>query len=41
MSMFAAVDIGSNSVRLKIARVVRHRLEEVSAASGPSSIPSQ
>ena len=27
MSVFAAVDIGSNSVRLKIARVVRHRLQ--------------
>ena len=29
MSVFAAVDIGSNSVRLKIARVVRHRLQPV------------
>ncbi|MBZ5514555.1 MAG: Ppx/GppA family phosphatase [Acidobacteriia bacterium] len=27
MSVFAAVDIGSNSVRLKIARVMHHRLE--------------
>lgn len=29
MSVFAAVDIGSNSVRLKIARVVGHRLETI------------
>jgi exopolyphosphatase/guanosine-5'-triphosphate,3'-diphosphate pyrophosphatase len=29
MSIFAAVDIGSNSVRIKIARVVRHRLETI------------
>jgi len=29
MSVFAAVDIGSNSVRLKIARVVHHRLQEI------------
>jgi exopolyphosphatase / guanosine-5'-triphosphate,3'-diphosphate pyrophosphatase len=29
MSIFAAVDIGSNSVRIKIARVVRHRLKTV------------
>src|SRR5574337_2196438 len=29
MSIFAAIDIGSNSVRLKIARIVRHRLEAV------------
>ncbi len=29
MSVFAAVDIGSNSVRLKIARVVGHRLQPV------------
>jgi exopolyphosphatase/guanosine-5'-triphosphate,3'-diphosphate pyrophosphatase len=27
MSVFAAVDIGANSVRLKVARVVRHRLK--------------
>jgi len=29
MPSFAAVDIGSNSVRLKIARLIRHRLVEV------------
>jgi len=29
MSVFAAIDIGSNSVRLKVARIVRHRLEAV------------
>ena len=29
MSIFAAVDIGSNSVRIKIARVVRHRLKTI------------
>ena len=29
MSVFAAIDIGSNSVRLKIARVVGHRLQTV------------
>jgi exopolyphosphatase / guanosine-5'-triphosphate,3'-diphosphate pyrophosphatase len=29
MPTFAAVDIGSNSVRLKIARLVKHRLQEV------------
>jgi exopolyphosphatase/guanosine-5'-triphosphate,3'-diphosphate pyrophosphatase len=29
MPTFAAVDIGSNSVRLKIARLVRHRLEPI------------
>jgi len=29
MRIFAAVDIGSNSVRVKIARVVRHRLETI------------
>jgi exopolyphosphatase/guanosine-5'-triphosphate,3'-diphosphate pyrophosphatase len=29
MPTFAAVDIGSNSVRLKIARLVNHRLQEV------------
>ena len=29
MPTFAAVDIGSNSVRLKIARLVRHRLSEI------------
>lgn len=29
MPTFAAVDIGSNSVRLKIARFVSHRLEEI------------
>jgi exopolyphosphatase/guanosine-5'-triphosphate,3'-diphosphate pyrophosphatase len=29
MSIFAAVDIGSNSVRIKVARVVRHRLKTV------------
>jgi exopolyphosphatase/guanosine-5'-triphosphate,3'-diphosphate pyrophosphatase len=29
MRVFAAVDIGSNSVRIKIARVVRHRLETI------------
>jgi exopolyphosphatase / guanosine-5'-triphosphate,3'-diphosphate pyrophosphatase len=29
MPTFAAVDIGSNSVRLKIARLVRHRLREI------------
>jgi exopolyphosphatase/guanosine-5'-triphosphate,3'-diphosphate pyrophosphatase len=29
MSVLAAVDIGSNSVRLKVARIVRHRLETV------------
>ncbi len=29
MSVLAAIDIGSNSVRLKIARIVRHRLETV------------
>jgi len=29
MPTFAAVDIGSNSVRLKISRLVRHRLEEI------------
>jgi len=29
MLIFAAVDIGSNSVRIKIARVVRHRLETI------------
>ncbi|MBI1984213.1 MAG: Ppx/GppA family phosphatase, partial [Acidobacteria bacterium] len=29
MSVFAAVDIGSNSVRLKIARVVGHRLQAI------------
>ena len=29
MRIFAAVDIGSNSVRIKIARVIRHRLETI------------
>src|SRR5580658_5812554 len=29
MPTFAAVDIGSNSVRLKIARLTRHRLTEI------------
>jgi len=29
MPAFAAVDIGSNSVRLKIARLTRHRLSEI------------
>jgi exopolyphosphatase/guanosine-5'-triphosphate,3'-diphosphate pyrophosphatase len=29
MRIFAAVDIGSNSVRIKIARVLRHRLETI------------
>jgi exopolyphosphatase / guanosine-5'-triphosphate,3'-diphosphate pyrophosphatase len=29
MPVFAAVDIGSNSVRLKIARLVRHRLQVI------------
>ena len=29
MPTFAAVDIGSNSVRLKIARLTRHRLQEI------------
>ena len=29
MPTFAAVDIGSNSVRLKISRLVRHRLTEI------------
>ena len=29
MPTFAAVDIGSNSVRLKIARLQRHRLREI------------
>jgi exopolyphosphatase/guanosine-5'-triphosphate,3'-diphosphate pyrophosphatase len=29
MRVFAAVDIGSNSVRIKIARVIRHRLETI------------
>jgi exopolyphosphatase/guanosine-5'-triphosphate,3'-diphosphate pyrophosphatase len=29
MPTFAAVDIGSNSVRLKIAKLIRHRLESV------------
>ena len=29
MSIIAAVDIGSNSVRIKVARVVRHRLETI------------
>jgi exopolyphosphatase/guanosine-5'-triphosphate,3'-diphosphate pyrophosphatase len=29
MPTFAAIDIGSNSVRLKIARLVRHRLTEI------------
>ena len=29
MPTFAAVDIGSNSVRLKISRFVSHRLEEL------------
>jgi len=29
MRVFAAIDIGSNSVRIKIARVVRHRLETI------------
>ena len=29
MPTFAAVDIGSNSVRLKIARLTRHRLDEI------------
>jgi exopolyphosphatase/guanosine-5'-triphosphate,3'-diphosphate pyrophosphatase len=29
MPTFAAVDIGSNSVRLKIARLVKHRLQEI------------
>lgn len=29
MSVFAAVDIGSNSVRLKIARIVHHRLKTI------------
>ncbi len=29
MPTFAAVDIGSNSVRLKIARLARHRLTEI------------
>ncbi len=29
MSVFAAVDIGSNPVRLKIARVVGHRLQTI------------
>jgi len=29
MATFAAVDIGSNSVRLKIARLSRHRLESI------------
>jgi len=29
MPTFAAVDIGSNSVRLKISRLVRHRLEPI------------
>jgi exopolyphosphatase/guanosine-5'-triphosphate,3'-diphosphate pyrophosphatase len=29
MSIFAAVDVGSNSVRIKIGRVVRHRLKTI------------
>src|SRR6185312_8343115 len=29
MPTFAAIDIGSNSVRLKIARLVRHKLREI------------
>jgi len=29
MPTFAAVDIGSNSVRLKIARLTRHRLTNI------------
>jgi exopolyphosphatase/guanosine-5'-triphosphate,3'-diphosphate pyrophosphatase len=29
MPTFAAVDIGSNSVRLKISRLVAHRLVEI------------
>ena len=29
MSVLAAVDIGSNSVRLKVARIVHHRLKTV------------
>ncbi len=29
MSIYAAIDIGSNSVRIKIARVLRHRLETI------------
>jgi exopolyphosphatase/guanosine-5'-triphosphate,3'-diphosphate pyrophosphatase len=29
MRIFAAVDIGSNSVRIKMARVIRHRLETI------------
>ena len=29
MSVFAAVDIGANSVRLKIARRVLHRLKTI------------
>lgn len=29
MRVFAAIDIGSNSVRIKMARVVRHRLETI------------
>jgi exopolyphosphatase / guanosine-5'-triphosphate,3'-diphosphate pyrophosphatase len=29
MSVFAAIDIGSNSVRLKVARVIRHRLKAI------------
>jgi exopolyphosphatase/guanosine-5'-triphosphate,3'-diphosphate pyrophosphatase len=29
MRTFAAVDIGSNSVRIKMARVIRHRLETI------------
>ena len=29
MPTFAAVDIGSNSVRLKIARLTNHRLTEI------------
>lgn len=29
MRIFAAIDIGSNSVRIKIARVIRHRLETI------------
>lgn len=29
MPTFAAIDIGSNSVRLKIARIVRHKLREI------------
>ncbi|HUU13375.1 MAG TPA: hypothetical protein VM182_06660 [Terriglobia bacterium] len=29
MSVFAAIDVGSNSVRLRIARVVGHRLQTI------------